>query len=213
MSSYWPAPDAAAPPEPDSVEPVKTSPSALVLHRRLNLGVQFLRRAPRPIRIAQEFASQKYQISLSRGEDCVGLSGVGDHADGSGQDFGLLADRFGERDLIAGADGNLLKRHEPAARSVDQINAEWLQASAQFDGFADVPAAFRPVGRRHAAEKRQIRWPNFAHRLRNFERKTNAILEAATVLIVALVAERGQELVNQVSVSRMNLNDLKSRSQ
>ena len=55
-SSCWPAREPKVLSEPESVERFKTSPSALVLHGRLNLGVQFLRGAPRPVRIAQEFA-------------------------------------------------------------------------------------------------------------------------------------------------------------
>src|SRR5580693_2319601 len=99
MSNCCPAPAGMRPAE--SAEAVNPSPGALILHGRVDLGVQFLRGSPGPIGISQEFPSQKNNVRLSSHENRVCLRAVGDHADCTGQNFCLLADRLSERNLIA----------------------------------------------------------------------------------------------------------------
>src|ERR1700753_3609969 len=118
MSSCCPAPEEEF--EPELVERLKSSPGALILHRRFDLRAQLLSSAARPIRIAQEFPRQKNEIGFSSRENSVSRRSIGDHPDGSRQNVGLLTNRLGERNLITRADRDLLKRHEPRTRSVDQ---------------------------------------------------------------------------------------------
>lgn len=45
-----------------------------------------------PVGVAEQLARQQDEVSLSGADDLVGLGRLGDHADGSGGDFGLAAD-------------------------------------------------------------------------------------------------------------------------
>jgi len=60
----------------------------------------------RPIGVPEHFASEKDHVSLTGGDNFVGLPGVGNHADGGGRDIGFGANASRERHLKARAKGD-----------------------------------------------------------------------------------------------------------
>jgi hypothetical protein len=73
----------------------------------------------RPVGLAEEFAGQDYYVGFALVEDRVGLAGTRDHAHRAGHDAGALADFCGERNLVAGGDGNLCIRNHAAGGTVN----------------------------------------------------------------------------------------------
>ncbi len=88
-----------------------------------------------------------------------------------------------------------------------------LQATGQFDRFIRIPAILDPVGRRYPHEQRQLLRPYLTHGLRHLQYKTDTVFKRAAVLILALIAERRQELMQQIAVGSMQLHHLEIRRQ
>ena len=64
-----------------------------------------------PVRVPQEFAGEQHEVCLTGADNVVGLCGVGDKADGSGENSGFAADAFREGRLITRPYGNFRRRH------------------------------------------------------------------------------------------------------
>ena len=62
---------------------------------------------------------------------CVGLRGLGDHADRGGGDAGFGADACGKGDLVAGADGDLRIAAPAAGGDVDEVDAVLAETLAR----------------------------------------------------------------------------------
>src|SRR6266851_8096274 len=178
---------------------------AQVLRRDARSGTQLSCGMPTPAGIPEQPARKRDHVGLAFGDDFLGLSRFGNQADCDGDDAGVLADAFGERDLVAGSDGNRLVLHQPAARTIDPVAAESLQFPGEHDGLLEVPAALDPVGARDAHAERLAFRPRRAHGGKDFQRKAHPVGERAAVLVVAPVRERRQEFVHQIAVSRMQL--------
>ena len=78
------------------------------------------------------------------------------------------------------------------------------------DRVVDVPAA-AAVDRRDADEHRLVLRPVLAHRLGRGEREAHAAGAVAAILVVALVADRREELRQQVAVRAVDLDDVVAR--
>src|SRR5258707_13269481 len=105
-------------------------PGAFVLNRRLELRAEFLRRAPRPVGIAQQFPGEKDKIGLLGCQDRLDLRWVGQHAYRASGDVRLAANCCGKLDLVAGAQGNFHVGDQAAARYINQVHTETLETSA-----------------------------------------------------------------------------------
>ena len=68
----------------------------LILQRPRDLHAQLIGRMQRPIRIAQQFASEEDHVGQTGRHDLLGLFRHGDQADGSDGDTQLLPDGGGE---------------------------------------------------------------------------------------------------------------------
>src|SRR5258708_21006252 len=79
-------------------------------------------------------------------DDCFRLPRFGNQADRDGADARVPADALGERDLVAGPDGDRLVLHQPAARTIDPIAAEFLHFPGKHAGLLEVPPTLDPVG-------------------------------------------------------------------
>ena len=117
--------------------------------------------------------------------------------------FFLLAGRF----LEMGA------RHragqDAAARAVDHVDALRLQDLRERDAAVGIPA--RTVVDRQAHEERLFPRPVGAHALGHLDREAHAVLEAAAVLVGALVGLRVEELVDQEAVRAVDLDSYTRR--
>ena len=75
-----------------------------------------------------------------------------------------------------------------------------LQASHQFDRLIDGHAALDPVRHRETDGQRQTLRPDLADGGERLQQEPNAVLEAAAVIVGAVVGERRVELVGEVAV-------------
>src|SRR5690606_16445065 len=90
------------------------------------------------------------------------------------------------------------------------VDAERLQAPGELHRVVEGPATFRVVDRRAAHEERFLLRPRCARFADYFEREAHAVLEAPSILVAARIGKRGQELVQQVAVRRVNLDDVEA---
>jgi hypothetical protein len=72
-------------------------------------------------------------------------------------------------------------------------------------GLLDVPAALDPIGGGHLDADGLVCWHLAAHDVEHLERKAYAVLERSAVSIGALVGDRREELVPQITVRAMDL--------
>jgi hypothetical protein len=177
-----------------------------------------------PVGIAEELAGEKDEVGFARGDDGVGLGGIGNHADGGGGDAGFATDAGGEGDLEAGADGDFYVGNEAAGGDVDEIDAALAEEEGELDGLVDVPADSRIQGRvvaggpgsvspirgGDADEEGQMGGPLGADGIDDFEGQAGAVGEAAAVVVSALVGERREELVEQVAVGGVDFDEVKA---
>src|SRR5512143_2372943 len=82
-------------------------PGALILHGRRDRRAEFLCRAAREVRIAQQFARHDDEVGVAVVEDLLRLLRLGDQADCAGCDLRFATDARGERNLVAGRDRDL----------------------------------------------------------------------------------------------------------
>ena len=78
----------------------------------------------------------------------------------------------------------------------------------QLHGLLDIPAARRPVRRGDPDEQGQAFGPDRADRFHHLEAEPHAVVERAAVGVGPRVAERREELVQQVAVRGVDLDDL-----
>lgn len=98
-----------------------------ILVRHPDLSPKVSGSVPRPARVKQRRPSERDKVGVSRGENGFGLLEFSDHADGDDGQRRRLLKGPRERNLIAGADRNLLSRAQTAARDVDRGAASSLQ--------------------------------------------------------------------------------------
>src|SRR5580704_3197479 len=198
--------------ETDQVVLSLVQPPAVLGRPHLEVGVaaQLLRRMQRPERIEQRLAADGDQVGVTRLQDRLGLLPVEDQADGHGVDVRLALHRRRERHLETqrALDRERRRQAGEAARgTVDHVDAQLLQCLGEDDRVLDLPAA-GAVDRRDADEHRLADRPGGAHGACRLERKAHAAGAVATILIVALVADRREELRQQITVRAMDLDDV-----
>src|ERR1039458_9461212 len=127
---------------------------------------------------------------------------------GSRADAGLVPDALGEGRLVGRSDVDLGMRHDSAGRAIDQVDAERPKAPRQLHGIFDLPAALHPIDSRDAHEEGQGIRPRGADRSGDFQRKADAAVECAAILVGAVVRQGREKLVDQVAVRGVDLDDL-----
>ena len=80
-------------------------------------------RTLRPGGLAERRAGEEDDVGIAGGQDLLGLLRRGDETHGTGRQPGTLADGPCERDLVAGADGDL-RQHRTAGGDVDEVDAD-----------------------------------------------------------------------------------------
>src|SRR5208337_1089656 len=87
---------------------------------------------------------------------------------------------------------------------IHQVNSQSFQPAAQFNALLQIPSALFPIGRRYAHQERERLWQRLANYLCYAQQKPDAILKAAAIVVLAVVAQRRIELVQQIAMGRMN---------
>src|SRR6266446_5889887 len=96
----------------------------------------------------------------------------------------------------------------PTAITGIRVAAALLERLCKGDSLVAGPAAYYPVGAGHAHGDRTLGRKGGAHSLKDVKRKAHAVLKAATILVVASVGERREELVQQIAVSAVELDGI-----
>ena len=81
-----------------------------------------------------------------------------------------------------------------------------LERLREGDGLLDGPAALGPVRARDAHRHGAVGWKGGADGIEHLERETHPVLEGTAIVVVTPVRQRREELVQQIAVSRMELN-------
>lgn len=187
---------------------------AEVLDRPGDLLVENLCSVEGPVGVAEEFAGEKDNVSLTVADDLVGLLGRGDHADRAGDDRGFAADGFGVGNLIAGADGDLLGRMVAAGGDVDEVYPFFFEESGEGYGLGQVPACAEgfggPVGGGDADEEGKMLRPGGAEGADDFEGEAGAVFEGAAVLVNPLIRKGREEFVEKIAVGGVDFDDVEA---
>ena len=122
--------------------------------------------------------------------------------------------------LIGRAGLDLLRRVVAPRRDVEEVDSVRRQGRGQPHRVLLGPAlgeagrvVLEPVGGADAEEERHRRRDHVADQVDELEHQPRAVLEAAAVLVGALVRDRRHELVQQVAVRAVDLDDVEAGSQ
>src|SRR5262245_31387103 len=138
---------------------------------------------PWPTWVVEHGAGQRDQIGIPRADNGFRLLELGNQANGYHGHPRRSLDRPRQWHLVAGADGDALGRIEASTRDMDRHTTTRLERLCESDGLINVPPSLHPIGTRDASRDAPIRRKRSAHGVKNFERETHAVREAAAVLI------------------------------
>ena len=170
----------------------------------------FLRLA-RQVGIGQRGASHGHQVGVAVAHDLVGQAHVGDATHGNDRDaHGALDGRRGI-DVEPPIDGRW-RHHSPqrgadvADGDVQQVDAGLFQSGADADRVLQAQAgAQRQFVADDAKADREIGSHHLAYPRHHLQRKAQALVKCAAILVLAAVKGRRQELVDQIAVGAVDL--------
>ncbi|MNV29397.1 hypothetical protein D3C71_1206210 [compost metagenome] len=164
---------------------------------------------PRPARVVEDAAGQRDRIGMAMAQDRFGLRRLGDQAHGDDRHAQLVRlDRLRERHLVARRQRNLLARVVATAGDVQELAAARVQHVRQGRGLLDIPATGHPVAGGDAHTYRDAIGDGLAHGIEHAHQQAHAVFQRTTVVVLAAVAQRRQELVQQVAVRGMQLDQI-----
>src|ERR1700678_3744569 len=99
---------------------------ALVLFRPCHLLLEDVGGTKRAIGIAEQLPSQQDNVRLPSADDVLSLLRRGDHSNGSSQYVRLTPHALSKWSLISRAQRNFRRRNDTSRRTVDEIDAQWL---------------------------------------------------------------------------------------
>src|SRR6056297_532598 len=123
----------------------------------------------------------------------------------TGGDTSSRTYRRGERRLKTGTHRDRDRRDDASGRAVHEIDAGLPKNRAQPHRVVDAPPAFVPVGRRYPHEDRDLLADGDANRGNDLAQESDPAVEVAAVLVGSVVRERREKLVNEISMSGVDL--------
>src|SRR5882762_6141038 len=102
-------------------------------------------------------------------------------------------------------------RRVAARARIDEVAAQRLELAGGLDRVLDGQPALDPFDAAEADAERLVARPQLAAGLEHFERKAPALLHGAAILVAAMVAERRQELIEQIAVRAVQLDDVEAQ--
>ena len=150
-------------------------------------------------------AGDRDEVGIAGPDDHLGLVEVRDEPDCDGRQTGRSFDGSRERHLVARPDRDLLRRRLPPLETSIAVAAPCSRARPRRRSSARGPSRRQPS--RCPTPARSRAGPEGTQRAprRTPRAETHAILEAPAVVVLAPVAERREELVQQVAVRRVDL--------
>ena len=85
---------------------------------------------------------------------------------------------------------------------MNEVTAGRFQALGKLSTLCHIPAAFNPVRGRQTQPQHAVK--GLAHCGKNLQRIADPVLEVAAVVVAALIGQRRQELVQQITVRIVN---------
>ena len=144
---------------------------------------------------------------MTSGQDVLALERFADESDGRSRQVRSLTHACGQVRLIAGPDGN--RRHDIAAGGdVDEVDSVLLEPSGDLDGVVECDSAFGPVRRGQAHEHGDLFTHLGAGGVDDLEQQTSPVLKGSAVGVGAGVAQRRQELVDEIPVRGVDLDEV-----
>ncbi len=169
-----------------------------------------MRGPQREVRVAEHLAAEHHGVRAALGDDGLGLRRLGDEAHGVERDLRVLLHVLGEGHLVAGRDGDRDPGRVAARGDVEEVGAVLGGPAGDRRGLLLVPAGVaRPVGRGEAHQQRHV-GDLGAHGVDHLEQQARPVLQAAAELVVAVVAQRREELVHEVAVRGVDLEHVES---
>src|SRR5262245_47207636 len=159
----------------------------------------------REVRIGEVRPRERAEIRPPRGDERVHLVCGRDGAHGHHRDARLVPDLLRERRLIHPAVHRPRRRTRLAGRHVDQVAAARLERARDRDRVVARVPARNPVGRGDPDRHRPFLRPNPPANVEHLEREAQPVLEAAAVLVVPQVCDRGEEAREQIPVRHVQL--------
>ena len=156
-----------------------------------------------PIGVAQQHARQIDPIRMAFIQNGLRLLRFRNQANRGSDDAGTFFHCRRARHLIARPKRDLLARVIAAGRHIHEIHAKRLEAARQFHGFFRGPAAIHPIRMRNAHTQHGIGRHGSAHGGGDFKRQARAAFKIAAPTIIALIGQRAQELMQQVTMRGM----------
>ena len=166
-----------------------------------------------PIGVVHKLAGECDEIGTAFREYGFSLMRSGDQSYRATHDTRLALHAFSVRHLIARHarhDGHVERTADAARRASDDIDAARFKFARECNGVVHVPRAALAIDRRDAEEQRLVLRPHRTHGLGHFEREAHTPRQIAAVRVGALVRERRQKLMNEVTVRAVHFADVEA---
>ena len=98
----------------------------------------------------------------------------------------------------------------PPVETIHQIDVVLLQHLRQRHGLVEIPAARGPIGGGDSYQQRHVIRNHAADRVHRLHQETDAAFEVAAVLVLTHIAQRIEELRDQIAVRGVDLDGLES---
>src|SRR5262245_13268673 len=164
---------------------------------------------PDPAWIIEKGARQGHQVGRSRADNRLRLLRLDDHAHGARHQPGAGAYGSGQRHLEARRKW-YFAGNDVAARDADVIVAMRLERAGEDHRILDTQSALDPVVAADAGSEGDRARHHGADGGGRLQRKAQAVLELAAVVVTAFVRQWREELMQQVAVRGVQLNGIKA---
>jgi hypothetical protein len=165
---------------------------------------------PWPARVVKDAARQRHRIGIAIGNNRFGLLRLADQTDGNHRCTYLRLDRRSKRHLVARLQRNLLARVQPTTGYMQELHATCIQRAAQLDALRQIPATVDPVGGGKPHTDRDPLRYRRPHCLEHLQGQPHAVVQTAAIVVITGIAQRRQELVQQVSMRGMQFDQLQA---
>lgn len=171
---------------------------------------QLARSLQRKTRIPQEPTSDGNQVRLLLLQDLLCLNTTIDQSHGNHMEpRDIPLDLLREGNLVPGEGLDLLLIRVSTRRNVEDIHTGILDPLGNLNRLLNLPGrAFQMldiIGRRNSQDNRLLGREVCTNLLNNLQQEPSPVLEGSSVVIGTLVGDGGEEAVNEVTVSAMDL--------